>query len=293
VRRYSTAGWAFAAPAMIMLSLFFFVPVLLAFALSLTDFDLYALANLDDLRFIGLGNYAQLLQTPLFWKALGNTFYFVIVGVPLSIALSLGAAMLLNGVPSKLVGLFRTALFAPVVTTLVAVAVIWRYLLHTRYGMINYGLGNLGIDPVDWLGNPNWAMPSIIFFAVWKNFGYNMVILLAGLQTIPNDLYEAARIDGANAWHQFVHVTLPGLGPMLLLVSILTMAGYFQLFAEPYVMTQGGPVESTVSVLYFMYEQGFKWWNLGFASAVAFVLFVIMFAITALQYWFAKSRGVA
>jgi multiple sugar transport system permease protein len=293
MRRYSTAGWAFAAPAMIMLSLFFFVPVLLAFVLSLTDFDLYALANMDDLRFIGFGNYAALLQTPLFWKALGNTFYFVIVGVPLSIALSLGAAMLLNGVASKLVGFFRTALFAPVVTTLVAVAVIWRYLLHTRYGMINYGLDRLGIDPVDWLGDPNWAMPSIIFFAVWKNFGYNMVILLAGLQTIPKDLYEAARIDGANAWQQFLHVTLPGLGPMLLLVSILTMAGYFQLFAEPYVMTQGGPVESTVSVLYFMYEQGFKWWNLGFASAVAFILFVIMFAITAVQYRFAKSRGVA
>ena len=292
-RRYATAGWAFAAPAMIMLGLFFFVPVLLAFALSLTDFDLYALANLDDLRFIGFGNYAELLQTPLFWKALGNTFYFVVVGVPLSIALSLGAAMLLNGVASKLVGFFRTALFAPVVTTLVAVAVIWRYLLHTRYGMINYGLDNLGIDPVDWLGDPNWAMPAIIFFAVWKNFGYNMVILLAGLQTIPNDLYEAARIDGANAWQQFLHVTLPGLGPMLLLVSILTMAGYFQLFAEPYVMTQGGPVESTVSVLYFMYEQGFKWWNLGFASAVAFIRFVIMFAITAIQYRFAKSRGVA
>ena len=293
MRRYSTAGWAFAGPAMIMLSLFFFVPVLLAFALSLTDFDLYALANLDDLRFIGFGNYAQLLQTPLFWKALGNTFYFVIVGVPLSIALSLGAALLLNGVASKLVGFFRTALFAPVVTTLVAVAVIWRYLLHTRYGMINYGLDHLGIDPVDWLGDPNWAMPAIILFAVWKNFGYNMVILLAGLQTIPKDLYEAARIDGANAWQQFVHVTIPGLGPMLLLVSILTMAGYFQLFAEPYVMTQGGPVESTVSVLYFMYEQGFKWWNLGFASAVAFILFVIMFAITAVQYRFAKSRGVA
>jgi multiple sugar transport system permease protein len=291
--RYSAAGWAFAAPAMIMLGLFFFVPVLLAFALSLTDFDLYALADMNDLRFIGFGNYAELLQTPLFWKALGNTFYFVIVGVPLSIALSLGAAMLLNGVASKLVGLFRTALFAPVVTTLVAVAVIWRYLLHTRYGMINYGLDNLGIDPVDWLGDPDWAMPAIIFFAVWKNFGYNMVILLAGLQTIPHDLYEAARIDGANAWQQFLHVTLPGLGPMLLLVSILTMAGYFQLFAEPYVMTQGGPVESTVSVLYFMYEQGFKWWNLGFASAVAFILFVIMFAITAVQYRFAKSRGVA
>ncbi|HET7816338.1 MAG TPA: sugar ABC transporter permease [Sphingomicrobium sp.] len=291
--RYQAAGWAFAGPALVMLSLFFFIPVLLAFVLSLTDFDLYALADIQDLRFIGLGNYGELLQTPLFWKALGNTFYFVIVGVPLSIALSLAAAMLLNGVASALVGLFRTALFAPVVTTLVAVAVIWRYLLHTRYGMINYGLERLGIDPVDWLGDPNWAMPAIIFFAVWKNFGYNMVILLAGLQTIPNDLYEAARIDGANAWQRFLHVTLPGLGPMLLLVSILTMAGYFQLFAEPYVMTQGGPVESTVSVLYFMYEQGFKWWNLGFASAVAFILFVIMFVITAIQYRLARARGVA
>lgn len=288
----SLAGWAFTAPALIMLGLFFFVPVLLAFALSLTDFDLYALADTDDLRFVGFGNYAELLRTPLFWKALGNTFYFVIVGVPLSIGLSLGAALLLNGVASKLVGFFRTALFAPVVTTLVAVAVIWRYLLHTRYGMINYGLESLGIDPVDWLGDPNWAMPAIILFAVWKNFGYNMVILLAGLQTIPNDLYEAARIDGASAWDRFRHVTLPGLGPMLLLVSVLTMAGYFQLFAEPYVMTQGGPVESTVSVLYFMYEQGFKWWNLGFASAVAFILFVIMFALTAIQYAMAKKRGM-
>jgi multiple sugar transport system permease protein len=292
VNRRSIAGWAFAAPALTMLGLFFLVPVLLAFALSLTDFDLYALANTDDLRFTGLRNYGQLLQTPLFWKALGNTFYFVIVGVPLSIGLSLGAALLLNGVASRFVGLFRTALFAPVVTTLVAVAVIWRYLLHTRYGMINYMLEGVGIDPVDWLGNPNWAMPAIILFAVWKNFGYNMVILLAGLQTIPSDLYEAARIDGANAWDRFRHVTLPGLGPMLLLVSVLTMAGYFQLFAEPYVMTQGGPVESTVSVLYFMYEQGFKWWNLGFASAVAFILFLIMFTITAIQYRLAKKRGM-
>jgi len=292
MRRVSLAGWAFAGPALAMLGLFFFVPVVLAFALSLTDFDLYALADIQDLRFTGLDNYAELLKTPLFWKALGNTFYFVLVGVPLSIALSLGAAMLLHGLASRLTGIFRTALFAPVVTTLVAVAVIWRYLLHTRYGMINYGLETLGIDPVDWLGDPNWAMPAIILFAVWKNFGYNMVILLAGLQTIPNDLYEAARIDGANGWQRFIHITLPGLGPMLLLVSILTMAGYFQLFAEPYVMTQGGPVESTVSVLYFMYEQGFKWWNLGFASAVAFILFVIMFAITAVQYRLAKARGM-
>jgi multiple sugar transport system permease protein len=289
--RGDRAGWAFAGPALFMLGLFFFVPVALAFALSLTDFDLYALADLGNLRFVGLGNYAELFRTPLFWKALGNTFYFVIVGVPLSIGLSLGAALLLNGGLRSLAGLFRTALFAPVVTTLVAVAVIWRYLLHTRYGMINYGLAQLGIEPIDWLGDPRWSMPAIILLAVWKNFGYNMVILLAGLQTIPADLYEAATIDGASAWQRFRHVTIPSLAPMLLLVSILTMAGYFQLFAEPYVMTQGGPVESTVSVLYFMYEQGFKWWNLGVASAVAFVLFVLMFVITMIQFRIARVRG--
>jgi multiple sugar transport system permease protein len=141
-------------------------------------------------------------------------------------------------------------------------------------------LSYLHVDPVDWLGDPHWAMPTIILFAVWKNFGYNMIIFLAGLQAIPEDLYEAARIDGASRWRQFLHVTLPMLGPTLLLVGILTLAGYFQLFAEPYVMTQGGPLQSTVSVLYLMYEEGFKWWNLGLASAVAFVLFVIIVIVS-------------
>ena len=278
-----TAAWAFVAPALVALGLFFFLPVVAALLLSFTDFDIYSLADIRNLRFVGLDNYITLLQTPLFWKALGNTLYFVILGVPLSIALSLGAALLINSKLARFKGLFRTLYFAPVVTTLVAVAVIWRYLLHTKYGLINWGLGGIGIDPVDWLGDPNWAMPAIVIFAVWKNFGYNMIILLAGLQTIPDDLYEAAQIDGAGRWAQFRHVTLPALVPVMLVVSILTMAGYFQLFAEPYVMTQGGPVESTVSVLYFMFEQGFKWWNLGFATSVAFVLFLILFAITIVQ----------
>jgi multiple sugar transport system permease protein len=172
------------------------------------------------------------------------------------------------------------------------VAVIWRYLFHTRYGLVNWGLSSLGIDPVDWLGDPHWAMPTIILFAVWKNFGYNMIILLAGLQAIPEDLYEAARLDGAGAWSQFRHVTLPLLGPVMLVVGILTMAGYFQLFAEPYVMTQGGPLQSTVSVLYFMYEEGFKWWNLGNASAVAFLLFALMTVVTTVMLRFARTRGV-
>lgn len=277
------AAWMFVTPALLALGLFFFLPVLAALVVSFTDFDIYALADLGNLRFVGLDNYIALLQTPLFWRALGNTAYFVAVGVPLSIGLSLGAALLINARMARFKAFFRTLYFAPVVSTLVAVAVIWRYLFHTRYGLINWALGGLGIDPIDWLGDPDWAMPAIILFAAWKNFGYNMIILLAGLQTVPEELYEAARIDGAGSLAQFRHVTLPGIAPVMLVVSILTMAGYFQLFAEPYVMTQGGPVESTVSVLYLMFEQGFKFWSLGSATAVAFVLFLILFAITLLQ----------
>ena len=284
------AAWAFVAPALMVIAVFFFLPVLAGFALSFTDFDIYALADIGNLRFVGLANYVELLQTPLFWKALGNTLYFVIVGVPLSIAASLGAALLLNSKLARFKSFFRVALFAPVVTTLVAVAIVWRYLLHTRSGLINYGLEGLGLAPIDWLGDPRWAMPAIILFAVWKNFGYNMIIFLAGLQSIPEELYEAARMDGASRWQQLRYVTLPSLAPVVLLVSVLTMAGYFQLFAEPYVMTQGGPLQSTVSVLYFMYEEGFKWWNLGFASAIAFVLFLLMFAVTMLQLYVARLR---
>ncbi len=283
------AAWAFAAPALLIITVFFFVPVLAALAVSLTDFDLYALADIRNLRFVGLHNYWRMLHTPDFWRALTNTAYFVVVGVPLSLAASLATALLVNSRLAYLAGLFRTALFAPVVTTLVAVAVVWRYLLHTRYGLLNYALAHLGIHPIDWLGDPHWALPAIILFAVWKNFGYNMVIFLAALQSIPADLYEAARLDGASLWQEFGRITLPMLRPTLLLVSILTMAGYFQLFAEPYVMTQGGPLQSTVSVLYFMYEEGFKWWNLGSASAVAFLLFLIILAVTALQLRLARD----
>ena len=283
------AGWIFIAPAVSAIAVFFALPVLAALAMSLTDFDIYALADLRNLRFVGLHNYVQLLQTPLFWQALLNTLFFVVVGVPLSIGTSLGAAMLLHSPLARAQAFYRTALFAPVVTTLVAVAVVWRYLFHTRYGFLTYVLTGLGLDPIDWLGDPAWAMPSIVLLSVWKNFGYNMVILLAGLLAIPEDLYEAARLDGAKRWALFRHITLPSLAPMLLVVSILTMAGHFQLFAEPYVMTQGGPAQRTVTVLYLMYEEGFKWWSLGSASAVAFVLFVIMFAITLLQMHVSKK----
>jgi multiple sugar transport system permease protein len=285
------AAWLFLAPALIVLGVFFLVPVLAALGLSLTDFDLYALADIRNLRFVGLGNYLQLLQRPLFWAALGHTLYFVVVGVPLSMAASLGAALLLQAKLARFKAFFRTALFAPVVTTVVAVAVIWRYLFQTRYGLVNYVLGLVGIAPIDWLGDPHWAMPTIILFAVWKNFGYNMIIFLAGLQAIPAALYESASIDGASALRRLWHITLPMLGPTVLMVGILTMAGYFQLFAEPYVITRGGPLQSTVSVLYLMYEDAFKWWNLGTASAVAFLLFLLMFTTTAALMRLARRVG--
>jgi multiple sugar transport system permease protein len=279
----SRAAWSFVSPALIAIAIFFVVPVIAALVLSFTDFDIYGVADRHNVRFIGFDNYRRLFATPLFWSALRNTVFFVVVGAPLSIAVSLGAAVLLNARVVRARGLFRTALFAPVVTTVVAVAVIWRYIFHPRYGFLNYALGWVGIDAIDWLGDPHWSMPAMIVFAVWKNFGYNMIIFVAGLQSIPADLYEAARIDGASRRAQFRFITLPALAPTMLLVTILTMVGYFQLFAEPYVMTRGGPAQSTTSVLYFMFEEGFKWWNLGYASAVAFVLFAIMLGGTLLQ----------
>ena len=282
------AVW-FLAPALVVIGGFFFLPVLAAFFLSFTDFDIYALGDLGTARFIGLRNYAELLQSGIFWKALGNTFYFVLVGGPLSVAVSLGAALLVNAKIVRFKGVFRTIFFAPVVTTLVAVAIVWRYLYHSRYGLLNYGLGALGIEPVDWLGDPMWAMPAIILLAVWKNFGYNMIIFVAGLQNIPDELYEAAQIDGAGPWQQFRTITLPLLAPTFLFVGLITMIGYFQLFAEPYVMTEGGPLQSTVSIVYLMYEEGFKWWNLGYASAVAFILFLIMLVGTFIQLRFQKA----
>lgn len=280
--REATA-WSFVTPSLLAIGVFFALPTIAAIFLSLTDFDIYAVADLRNLRFVGLQNYTSLFARPLFWHALGTTMWFVVFGVPATVIGSLAAAMLLNAKTLRWKPLWRLALFAPFVTTLVATAVVWRYLLHTRYGLINYALGSVGLAPVDWLGSPAAAIPAILIFIVWKTFGYNMIIFLTALQTTSADLYEAAAIDGAGWWTQFRHVTLPAIGPTLLLVSILSIAGFFQIFAEPYVMTLGGPAQSTVTVLYFMFEEGFKWWNLGSASAVAVILFVLILIVTLLQ----------
>ena len=274
-RAKARTAWFFLAPALVLIGFFFFLPVAAGLLLSLTDFDLYAIGSLETARFVGFKNYAATLGSPLFWTAVRNTLYYVLAGGPLSVLVSLGAAILLHARGVRMRSFFRTVYFAPVVTTLVAVAIVWRYLYHPRYGLLNQVLGWCGLGPVDWLGDPRWAMPAIIAVAVWKNFGYNMLIFVAGLGSIPGELYEAAAIDGASAWQRFRHVTLPGLAATFLFVGVTTMIGYFQLFAEPYVMTQGGPLRSTTSVVLLMYEEGFRWWRMGTASTMAVLLLVM------------------
>jgi len=291
-RRKVRTAWLFLAPALGLIGLFFFLPVIAGLLLSLTDFDIYAIGAPETARFVGLRNYAETLSSPLFWQAVKNTFYFVLVGGPLSVLVSLGAALLLHARATRLRSLFRTVYFAPVVTTLVAVAIVWRYLYHPRYGFLNHALGWFGVGPIDWLGDPTWAMPGIILLAVWKNFGYNMLIFAAGLGSISQELYEAAAIDGAGSWQRFRNVTLPGLAPVFLFVGVTTMIGFFQLFAEPYVMTQGGPLRSTTSVVLLMYEEGFRWWRMGIASTMAALLLVITLAGALLQISLRRGERV-
>lgn len=289
-RRQTRAAWLFLSPALGLISLFFFVPVIAGLLLSLTDFDIYAIADPTRARFVGLDNYTDALSNPAFQKAFGNTLFYVLLGGPLSVAVSLAAALLVSARLVRWKGLLRTLYFTPVVTTLVAVAIVWRYLYHPRYGLIDHALTALGLPAVDWLGDPRFAMPAIVLLAVWKNFGYNMLIFVAGLASIPEELYEAAALDGAKAWNRFRHVTLPGLGPTLLLVGVITMIGQFQLFSEPYVMTQGGPLQATTSIVLLMYQEGFRWWRLGSASAVAFLLLLVTLAGTMIQLRLQRGR---
>jgi multiple sugar transport system permease protein len=285
------AGWLFVAPALILIFVFFFLPVAASLLLSVTDFDIYAVGDPSNARFIGPANYSRLLRSSEFWNALKNTFIFALVGGPLTVGASLAAAMLVNAKLTRFRGFFRTVYFIPFVTTLVAVSVVWRYLYHPQYGLIDYTLAKVGIEGPDWLGDPDWALAAIILMSVWKNFGYNMLIFIAGLQSIPNELYEAAQLDGAGPLLRFRHVTIPMLGPTLLFVAVITMIGYFQLFAEPYVMTQGGPLGSTTSMVLLMYQEGFRWWRMGYAAALAFVLFGVMVLWTLVQARLQRGRA--
>jgi len=280
VKSTRVVPYLFLGPALALLLVFFVLPLGAALLMSFTDFDIYAIGDPDSMRWVGLANYLALLQSAAFWQALKNTTYFVVVAVPLSIATSLAAALALHSKAVFLKPLFRLGFFAPVVTTLVAVAVVWRYVYHPQYGLLNWALGAVGVSPVDWLNHPLFAMPALVLLAVWKNFGYNMMIFLAALQSIPPDLSEAARLDGASWWQELWGITLPQLWPTTTFVTLMTLIGYFQFFAEPYVMTEGGPLDRTVSVVLLMYREGFRFWKMGYAAAVAFALFAIVLLVS-------------
>jgi multiple sugar transport system permease protein len=283
VRRHLT-GWTFAFPFLAIFLVFLAIPIFASFALSFTGFGLANLQDWFSAPWVGLENYRKLFSDEVFIKAAKNTAVFVIVGVPLTLALGLVAAVGLNRGLGKLQGIFRVGYYIPVVTSIVAIAVIWRYLLNPEYGLVNAVLGKVGIDGPNWLGEQSTALGSIIALGIWRNFGFDMVVYLAALQAIDPALLEAARVDGANTWQTFRRITLPLLKPATLFLAVLTTAGYLQLFEEPFVMTNGGPLNSTRSVAMYVYEQGFKFLNLGYASAIAYALFVVIIAVAFIQF---------
>lgn len=281
-------GLVFITPVLLGTAIVLVVPTVLGLLLSMSDFDIYAVANIKWLSFVGIHNYLDLMRQPLFWRATVNTLLFAGFGVPAAIATSLIAALLVHSRLVRWKPVWRLIFFAPYVTTLVATALVWRYVLDTRTGLLNYWLAFAGISPVGWLDDPRTSIPATLIFIVWKAFGYNMLVFMAALSTVSQDLQEAARLDGAGIWARFRHVTLPAIGPALLLAAVISVANFLQVFTEPYVMTHGGPAESTVTILYFMFEQGFTWWNLGTASAVAVILFAAILVVTGAQTWLGK-----
>ncbi|GIO15633.1 sugar ABC transporter permease [Cohnella xylanilytica] len=285
------APYVFIAPTLILLTLFSIVPILVALAISFTDMDLGGLANFRSISFIGFANYAEVLKDPVFLKAIFNTLFYVIIGVPLVILFSLAVALLINLGTSRIFKAFRVVYYLPSVTNIVAVAVVWSYLYNPAIGLFNYILNSVGLPDVPWLTEPTVAKLSLILLALWKAIGLNMIIFIAALQGIPKSYYEAAQLDGANQWQQVTRITIPMLRFAIFFVSITTMIGWLQFFEEPFVMTQGGPLDGTLSVALFIYQNGFKFNNFGYAAAGSFVLFVCIIAITLIQLRLQKNES--
>jgi multiple sugar transport system permease protein len=289
--REQLIGWSFALPFLLIFLVFMAGPIAASMVLSLTDFGLRDLRNPLGTDFIGLDNYTALLSDPKFQSSIFNTAYFVIVGVPLTLGLGLGAALALDRGIRHFKTLFRVGYYLPVVTSIVAIAVVWRFLLNPDQGLLNMILDAIGLNGPNWLADPTLAMPSIIAMAAWRNLGFAMIVFLAGLQTIPAQLYEAASIDGAGRWQMFRHVTLPLLRPTILFLVVITTIGYLQLFEEPFVMTDGGPLDKTLSISMYMYQQGFEFFNQGYAAAIAWILFVVVAIVAVVQFRLLRSEA--
>lgn len=260
------AAWIFLAPAILLLGLFLFWPIAYLLYLSFTTGSFTS----TGIHWVGLRNYLRLVLNPDFWQVLGNTLYFTVATVIPSLVLPLGLAVLLNQ-SVALRGFLRTAYFIPSITSLVAVGLGFRWLFQTE-GPANQLLSSLGFEPIPWLGSTTWAMPVLILLSSWKQLGFNMVVFLAGLQAIPSSLYEAAELDGANKWQQFWYVTLPGLRSTLIFATITTAIFTLRSFEQVYVVTGGGPLNSTNLLVYYIYEEAFSLFDFGYAAAAATVL---------------------
>lgn len=279
--------WAvfFLTPSAVGFLIFTLLPVVASLALSMVKWNLVGTPE-----WIGLGNYVRAVQDIMFWRVLSNTALYTLGTVPATMALSLALALALN---QKIPGvtLLRGLYYLPVVAPMVAVAMVWRWLYNTDFGVINYLLSRLGISAVPWLTSTRWAMPAVIVMSVWKGLGYAMVLYLAGLQGIPQHLYDAAAVDGANSWQRFRHITLPMLSPTTFFVLVTSIIASFQVFGQVYIMTRGGPANATSTIVYYIYQNGFESFRMGYASALSWLLFAVIFVFTLLQFRTERTRA--
>lgn len=285
-KRSDWSAYWYLVPVFSILLCFHVIPIFFTLAISLYNWDL-----IGQPEFVGGGNFSRLMYDPMFFKSIGNTLYYTVVSVPLSIGLSLCIAMLLNNQLSGL-GIYRTIYFIPVITSINAVAIVWNFIFHPEdYGLLNKMLAVFHFQPQTWLLDPFWAMPCIIFMSVWKGLGHNIIIFLAGLQNIPKHLYEAATIDGANRWAQFRHITWPLLTPTTYFVFVMSVIGSFQVFSQVYMMTpRGGPLKSTMVIVFYLYQKAFEKFEFGYASAIAFVLFIMIFGMTLFNKLYVEKK---
>ncbi|WP_370354008.1 carbohydrate ABC transporter permease [Catenulispora sp. EB89] len=265
--------------------LFVLLPVVMAAVLSFTDYDV-----ISSMNWVGFKNYTDLIHDPFFTKALENTVFYTLMYVPLGIVVALATALLLNR-KVRAAKYFRVMFYIPVISSTVATASIWYWMLNPQHGLINVILGEFGVNGPAWLYDSNWAMPAIVLMSVWAGFGTNMVIYLAGLQNIPKELIESARTEGANSWQVFRYVTLPALTKTTMLVTTLLIIAAFQVFDQAYVLTKGGPGNSTVTLVYYIYDRGFGALKMGYASAISFVLFAIILAVSLVNARLVNKAG--
>lgn len=280
-------AWVFILPCMLGLIVFTYLPIAASLGLSFSYWNL-----LGEPQWVGLENYQQVLSDPLFWKTFTNTWIFVAFTALAEVSLGLYLAVLLN----RLVrgqALFRTLYFLPFITPMVSVALVWGWLYDPQYGVLNFLLQQLHLiqEPIAWLFDPKTAMGSVILQRVWKNVGYNVVIFLAGLQAIPESVYESAHLDGATPWQTFWRITLPMVTPTLFFVATMTLINAFQVFDSIYLLTQGGPEHSTEVLVYWMFKNAFEFYKIGPASAIAYLLFVVILILTIVQ-WQLRKRWV-